>query len=361
MRRARALMSYRVGPQSKPVGLSRSRLFTWGFAGLICCCFLFLFVDFKRRTTPVAVPEPPPPVSIDDLRRLYAKKAADNTTEVLEEAQATRCFTQQCTVPPRSEELSEYRLTIGIVSDPISDASFRQAVRETWMQEANALDGVQALFFFPQNQASAMAAEAEQHGDVLIASQADESMPIGFQLVTSIAQRFSTSTIMRVSVRSYIMPQRIVDRLTNECRTKQCEDDPIWAGQQLVTSGTQGTLYKRDTGLDDYLPSMASPAYIISKSLATSLHLMHEKIGLKRLSDDEGLSMGLWLIPMPVQRIDLSQTFRLGDPCCVLDSDAPRMVVDVCEEVNGQRPLVLATLARPEYVTLLHERAQRCR
>lgn len=351
------------GSQHKLYIVSRNRFCVWAFAGLICLCSALLFLDFQRRSTAVPVPVEHVPLKIpaEELRALHSH-SRHNTTEVLEEAQSTRCFTAKCTVTEREEEPDSHRLIIAIVSDPVEDALYRQLARETWVSQANTVEGVRALFFFPASQTGAVAAEVAEHSDILVAQRSDESMPVGFQALAEIAARFSSSLLMRVSARSYIVPGRLLAKLDEVCSTRHCEGERIWAGKQLVTYGTGGTQYKADTGVDDYLPSMSSGAYVLSRPLVNALVLMHDRIGLKTISDDEGISMGLWLIPMPVRRIDLSASFYVDSPCCVLAGDEPRVVVDICAELSpGEPPAVLSVLERPEYVTMFHENLSNCK
>jgi hypothetical protein len=353
------------GCHSRYYVIARTRLLILVLLGLICLYTIAVLLQHHGQKATIAGTESeatkklqrttqndshPPPAS------RYQSSLVPN---VLSEAQSTPCFTDQCQVFVRRDTgPPNITLLIGVISDIYRDASFRSVARETWVKSANEIADVQVLFFFPFDSAE-LADESAAHHDVIISTSSNDSMPIGYQMLSNFALRFSARHILRVDVRSYVVVSRLMEGLDKACTRPGCDGQAIWAGNQMIGQHLvpDGTGHRRHTGLGTYLPYMKSGAYVLSHSLASALTLMHNRIGLKVLGDED-VSIGLWLIPIPVTRIDFSSSFYVNSPCCVLGG---RPVVDICKQSSaGELPIVLSVLDKPEYLVMYHALLARC-
>jgi hypothetical protein len=324
------------------------RLLALVFLGLSC---LYPVVVLLQQKTENAVQLP-----LTSRNNTYP---VSDVARVLSEAQSTPCFTYQCQVDVRKDTRPpKITLLIGVISDAYKDAAFRSAARDTWVQSANKIAGVQVLFFFPVDSPE-LAAEAAANHDMITSTSSHDRMPVGYQMLSTFARRFSARYIMRVNVRSYVTVSRLMEALDKACIRPGCDGQAIWAGKQMVGQHVvpDGGEYTRHTQLKTYLPYMRSEAYVLSHSLASALTLMHDRIGLKVLGDED-VSIGLWLIPIPVTRINLTASFYVDSPCCVLEG---KPVLDICTQSSeGELPIVLGLLEKPEYLVMYHALLARC-
>jgi hypothetical protein len=283
---------------------------------------------------------------------------AQNPDALLDAKKA--CFSESCELERQPEAEVDVRLLVGIVSEHPEDAVYRSIARKTWANKANALPGVKIVFFVPAP-GQGIEEEQEQYGDIVLEDSNSDNMPIGYQMLHKLSQLPGVQNILSVGVRSVVNVQRLLAELDAACVNPSCRDQRIWAGQ-LVTNrkiGDEGERYKAETGLSSYLPYMRNGSYVLSQSLATALVLMHTRIGLKPLADED-VSLGLWLVPVPVQRIDLSQSFYTEPGCCLDSRMKPK--VDVCaRSESGHQPVLLANLDSPDSVIAYHEAFQRCK
>jgi Galactosyltransferase len=279
--------------------------------------------------------------------------------EVREEDGSNQAIHPVVNMPSNISNMSA--LIIGIISDPEEDFQFRTAARTTWVRSAkdSGLD-MQPVFFFPQRHSSdrALQEEAKTHGDVVFGI-GDSNMPVAYQMLEHLSQKFNALHILRVNVRSYVVVDRLLARLETLCERPACAGEDIWAGR-MVTSRSirlQDAHYSEDTRLAEYLPYMSADAYILSTTLAQSLSLMHTDIGLKMYSAED-ISMGVWLIPMASRRIDLGSAVHIENSCCF--DDAGTMTVDICDRMAEQYPVILSLLDKPEYLQQYHNALASC-
>ena len=229
------------------------------------------------------------------------------------------------------------------------------------MRSAKTFEGtVDAVFFFTQEHASdaGLQAEANKNGDIVFGG-VDMNMPVAYQMLQQLSQQFAARHIMRVGVRSYIVVNRLLNRLETLCARPGCAGEDIWAGRMITSREipTEDLQYLRDTGLTMYLPYMSSGAYVLSTSLSQSLSLMNTDIGLK-LYGAEDVVLGLWLIPMAARRIDFGSAVHLESACCFNADEI--MTFDICSRMAEQYPVVVSELAKPQYIEQYHSALMAC-
>lgn len=273
------------------------------------------------------------------------------------DALGAACFTDKCDGHAADSSAANTTILIGILSEPVADAEFRAAARATWVKTAQELDHVKAVFFFTAS-SETVQQEANTYRDVVVGAQRHPDMPAAFQMLEHFAEAPEALHILRVDVRSYVSVPRLLAKLEHVCAAAKCRGEDIWAGRQITNKEiTNDRRYQEETGLNSYLPYMSSGAYLISMTLAESLSLMHNEIGLKYFGSED-VSMGVWLIPMAARRIDLGTAMQLERPCC-FDSWG-RMKVNVCTEQAEQLPIVLSVLAKPQYLYKYHNAISAC-
>lgn len=273
------------------------------------------------------------------------------------ESLGAACFTDKCGDGLADSRSSNTTILIGVISDAELDVEFRTAARATWLATAKGMEHVQAVFFFPAP-TEALQQEADQCQDIAFGSNRHPAMPVAYQMLEHFVEKHDALHILRVDVRSYVSVPRLLAKLQQVCFASDCRGEDIWAGRQITNKEiTHDRHYQEETGLSSYLPYMSSGAYVISMSLAASLSLMHNEIGLKHIGDED-VSLGLWLIPMATRRIDLGTAVHLEKSCC-FDSWG-RIKVDICDEHAEQLPIVLSVLSDPQYLHKYHDAIATC-
>jgi hypothetical protein len=340
---------------------SRSLLFAIVCVLSALSCWHFFVVKGDPQKEAEKVPAPPIRPKLDHkIQRQPQKGRRGGKVDALLDAKKVACFSESCDLERRPEPEADVRLLVGIVSEHPEDAKFRSIARKTWVEEANHVPGVNVTFFMPFSD-DELAKEQKVHRDIVFGDSSNAHMPVGYQMLHRLSHFTGVQNILRVGVRSVVNVRRVLAELDAACTNPSCRDQRIWAGC-VVNNRTiedDGGRYKAATGLSKYLPYMSDGAYVLSHSLATALVLMHTRIGLKPLADEDA-SLGLWLVPVPVQRIDLSNSFYTEPGCCLDWRQKPK--VDVCaRNKSGHLPVLLTNLKAPTNVDAYHRAFQRCK
>jgi hypothetical protein len=363
---ARPLLSSRsVHPRN--VLFHRTRLLVWVLVALLCGATVYLryrSISSQQSKTIVAEEAGRSEQHDTDIATLNERATvtseAEAIADALKEASARPCFTDQCQVVRDDPPATNVTLLVGILSDATADADLRKAGRETWVQHAWQQPGVEAVFFFPEH-SPALAQEQAQYGDVVVPPAPIANMSAGVQMLLHLSSTSTARNILRVNVGQYIVVRRILARLAEACERPDCVKEQIWAGslvQQRPVEGSGTEQYKWDTGLQYYLPYMRKEAYVMSRTLAAALKLIHEHVGLRWWVGPEESSMGLWLVPVPVKRMQWATSMHLQPDCCVSRAG---LIVDICKPRNkqGHLPLVV-NVHQSVYMRRYHEALEQC-
>ena len=343
--------------RSRVLKLPRSRAFIWIAIALLSTLSLTLLLR-RQSAEPRSAAPAPPLVQLQQNRAHVIERVARVRaphTDALNDTQGAACFSQGCGAQRVPEPVRDIMLLIGVISAP-GDAPLRAAARRTWVQAATAQPGVQALFF-AATPAQVFLDEHVAHGDVLLSDRAHDGMPVALRMLAQLAAMTTVQNVLRVDVCSYVVVPRLLAALEAACSEPACRDEAVWAGQLVAGAPVQPehASYQQITGLPKYVPYMRGAAYVISHSLARALVLMHERIGLKDVGPED-VSMGLWLLPVPVRRVDLSDAVRMPPGCCV-DAATGRPSVSVCGPAAAA---VVGGLEAEAHIQAYHEALQRC-
>lgn len=342
--------------RSRVLTLPRSRALIWISIALLSTLTVLLFLQQQRPRS--AAPRPPvvrPKYSEARIERVPRAKAP--RSDALNGTQGAACFSDGCSAQREPEPVREVSLLVGVISAS-DEAELRAAARRTWVQAAAALPAVRVLFF-AATPTQAFLDEQATHGDVLLSDHEHDDMPVAFRMLAQLAKLTTVQNVLRVDVGSYVAVPRLLAALEAACEEPACRNQAVWAGA-LVSGApveSQHAGYQQATGLPKYAPYMRGEAYVISHSLVRALVLMHGRIGLKDVGPDE-VAMGLWLLPIPVHRVDLSAAVHLGPGCCV-DAASRRPSVDVCGS-NPAAAAILGGLEAAAYVHAYHDALQAC-
>ena len=342
MARARPLLNTRT-TTAHSLFANRTRLLIWLTAAVLCALVAYIrWRDFATAAQDVALElkegdpaedqaEQAPPIEHQDV---IDKPETMSVAAVLRQAQSRACFTDKCTAVKEKEPETNVTLLIGVLSSPEKDVDFRQAARDSWVATARKVPGIEVIFFFSEG-SEALAAEQQQHGDLVIADGPIANHTSGTHMLMHLSEVSTARLIMRVDVNYYVVVQRLLNRLRQVCKEPDCRGEQLWAGNLIEHRKVEGPgteQYQWDTGLTTFLPYMTMEAYIISRTLAAALKLMHDHVGLRWWVSTEDTAMALWLVPVPIKRINLSHMMLLQSKCCMHHG---RAQIDVCKKVEA--------------------------
>eukprot|EP01025_Chloroclados_australasicus_P029229 TRINITY_DN2913_c2_g1_i1.p1 TRINITY_DN2913_c2_g1~~TRINITY_DN2913_c2_g1_i1.p1 ORF type:complete len:502 (-),score=52.35 TRINITY_DN2913_c2_g1_i1:20-1480(-) len=218
-------------------------------------------------------------------------------------------------------------LFIGVLSK--ANYTYRREVqRSGWVDESNAMPNCSTKFIISKEEADEdVLDENKQYNDIIFVSSGGEDYhSILIKTVFAIqyaVEHMNVKFILKTDDDAFVYVPGIMNTLQDLCVNPSCINERLYVGNLKtnaivnVEAGHRWNdqVYVNYTHLDYYPPYMLGGGYVLSQDLASILVNLYKQ-KLLFFTPIEDSTVGVWLFPFNITRVDLPTFMTSSEPCC---------------------------------------------